>query len=77
MVVHVLSVYCNILRIYRYILDLYQVVYLHIPIFASHCLNSDLSNSDSSISCYVYGMCIHADSSIRNFPKGMKKRLKI
>jgi hypothetical protein len=28
------------------------------------CLNSDLSNFDPSISCYVYGMCIHADSSI-------------
>ncbi len=35
------------------------------PFFASHCLNSDLSNSVSCISCYhdVYGMCIHADSS--------------
>jgi hypothetical protein len=43
------------------------------PFFASHCLKSDLSNSDSSISCNVYGICIFANSSIRNLPKGMKK----
>jgi hypothetical protein len=61
--------------VYRYLLAYTGIssyivgLYRYIPIFASHCLNSDLSNSYSRISCNVYGICIHADSSIRNPPK--------
>ena len=71
------QVYTGIYAVYAvisdYILDLYSIY----PSFASHGVNSDLSNSDSRISCNVHEMCIHdsADSSIINFPKCMKKSI--
>ncbi len=43
------------------------------PLFAIHCLNSDLSDSDSRKPCNVFGMCFQSDPSIRNFPKGKEK----
>ena len=60
------------MQVYLVISLTYTSIY---PSFAIHGLNSDLSNSDSRISCNVHGMCIHADSSIRNFPKCMKKSI--
>ncbi len=43
------------------------------PVFASQCLYNDLPNSEYRIPCNGCGMCIHADSSIRNFHNSMKK----
>ncbi len=45
------------------------------PFFASHCLNSDLSNSDSGKTCNVFGICFQSDPSIRDFPKGKEKSI--
>jgi hypothetical protein len=67
-----LYISCCIYSVCSVTYSTYTCIY---PFFASHCLNRDLSNSYSSISCFVYGICIHADSSIWNFPKGMKTKL--
>ena len=67
-------VYTGIYQVYVGTSWTYTGIYLF---FASRCLNSDFSISDHRISCNVHDMCSHADSIIRNFPKGMKNRLKI
>ncbi len=36
---------------------------------------SYLSNFDSRKPCNVFGMCIHPDPSIRDFPKGKEKSI--
>ncbi len=67
-------------RVCTGIYAVYEVSFLRYtckyPLFASHCLNSDLSNSDSGKPCNVFGMCLQSDPSIRDFPKGKEKSIK-
>jgi hypothetical protein len=63
-------VYTGIYAVYKVTSSTYTLIY---PLFASHCLNRDLSNSDSVKPCNVFGMCLRSDLSIRDFPKGKEK----
>ncbi len=44
-------------------------------LFASNCLNSDLSHFNSGKPCNVFGMCLPSDPSIRDFPEGKQKSI--
>ena len=63
-------IYTNIYAVYDVTSLRYTLIY---PLFASHCLNSDLSNSDSGKPCNVFGMCFQSDPSILDFPKSKEK----
>ena len=65
-------VYNSIYAVYAVSSFRYTLIY---PLFASHCLNSDLSNSDSGKPCNVFGMCFQSDPSILHFPKSKEKQI--
>jgi hypothetical protein len=64
------QVYTNMYAVYLVISLRYTFIY---PFFASQCLNSDLSNSDSVKPYNVFGICFQSDPSISETSPKIRK----